>query len=65
MFTITFTDEERDAVLPQLSCRLDELDQLLTKEAEKKNTRRVIELSKFIEIIRGFTNKMLMAEKVR
>lgn len=62
MLTISFTREERDAVLPQLSCRLDELETLMSEEAIRKNTKRVLELAKFIENIRNFTNTLINAK---
>lgn len=61
IYNITFTKEEKDAVLPQIACRLDELESLMVKAGEQKNTKRVLELATFINHIREFYNKLMMA----
>jgi len=62
MPTITFTNEEKDAVIPQIACRLDELKTLMVEAGEKKDTRRILELAKFIDKIEGFYNKLMWAK---
>jgi len=62
MCTMNFTEEEKDAVIPQIACRLDELKALMAKAGEKKDTRRVLELVKFIDKIESFYNKLMWAK---
>jgi len=62
MCTMNFTEEEKEAVIPQIACRLDELKVLMAEAGEKKDTRRVLELAKFIEKIESFYNKLMWAK---
>jgi hypothetical protein len=62
-YTVDFSKEEKYAIETQLICRLDALEDLLIVEAKNKNIPRVLELSKYIEVIRGFFNRLRDADK--
>jgi len=62
MCNISFTEEEKDAVIPQIACRLDVLKTLMAEAGENKDSRRVLELAKFIDRIEGFYNKLMWAK---
>lgn len=59
MYKVEFSKEERDAVLPQIASRLTDLEELMAKAGENKDTGRVLELAKFIEHIRDFYIRMM------
>jgi hypothetical protein len=56
MVTIELTEEERDALLIQVGCRLDELKKLAT---ESGDFGRIMELVTFIAPIQSGYDKLL------
>lgn len=61
---MSITKAEKDAVLPQIACRLDELESMMAEAGGRKDAKRVLELAEFIGHIRSFYNKLLYVQTV-
>lgn len=59
MKEIKLTKEEKDAVLIQLTYRIQVLEDLMCKAGADKNVKRMFELSESIKILKSGTYKIM------
>lgn len=58
MLTICLTEAEAEAIIIQISARLDDLREIQVQEGKRGNIDRVLELEKFMEPIKSGKKKL-------
>jgi hypothetical protein len=57
--TIELEKEECDIVYNQLSARIQDFESMMIQAANKKNTKRVLEIAEIIKTLQSVMNKLL------
>ena len=57
--TVTFTQDEANALFTAMCCRVDEFTGQMKAAGSKGNTRRVLECAKWIEIMKSAQDKLM------